>query len=294
MHIKLFVTLSSTEPENNILVLGGRNIHDGFLYREKPDHSRFPELTQYGADLDENFVHWSDFEIRIKSPQIARSIYSHLLTFWNRDTLTQKLESINLPADGSPLVSGLEVLNSPKPMMRHIISVPFEDDHALEKLFVKMIDGAQSTIQLSSPYLRPTKAITHALERAVLRKVKVTIQTRIDLKGDTQAWLYTEVNKESINNLYAKTQIYEWTKNSILHSKFILVDGRVAFVGSVNLSRRSFIQDIENGFVIHDETFVKKMQTIFEGYTSQSRLITKEQNRKFWGTLFSTILQDQF
>jgi Phosphatidylserine/phosphatidylglycerophosphate/cardiolipin synthases and related enzymes len=292
MHIKLFVTLSAQNPEDNVVILGGRNIHDGFLFREKPNYTKFPQLTQYG--VDENFVHWSDFEIKMKSASLARSTFAHLQTFWNRDTMTQVMPSINAPAKGSSVVAASEVLRSDKPMMRHIISVPFSDDRALEKLFVEMIDKASSTIELSSPYLRPTPAIAAAFDRAVGRGVHITIQTRIDLKGDTMDWLYTEVNKESINALSAKAKVYEWTGNSILHSKFILVDGKFAFIGSVNLSRRSFIQDIENGFMIHDENFVRKMQGIFNGYTSKSRLISEQQARKFWGSLIVYLIQDQF
>ncbi|MNL19873.1 Cardiolipin synthase [compost metagenome] len=204
------------------------------------------------------------------------------------------MQSINAPAKGATAIAASEVLNSTKPMMRHIISAPFSDGRALEKLFVAMIDKATTTIQLSSPYLRPTPEIAKAFERAVRRGVNITIQTRIDLKGDTMDWLYTEVNKESINALQAQAKVYEWTGNSILHSKFILVDGKFAFVGSVNLSRRSFIQDIENGFMIHDEAFVKRMQNIFTGYTSKSRLITEQQARKFWGSIIVYLIQDQF
>ena len=291
MHIKMLVTLSA-QPENNVLILGGRNVHDGFLFDQKPDYSKYLELTQYGKE--ENFVHWNDFEIKVKSPALAKSMYAHLLTFRNRDTLTQKMDSINTPATSLSVQSAQSILNSDKPMLRHIISVPFEDNHALDRLFVDMMDSAKETIEFSSPYLRPTDAIASAMERAIRRGVKITIQTRINLEGDTMPWLYTEVNKETINKFLDKAQIYEWTKNSILHSKFLLVDGKLAFVGSVNISRRSFVQDIENGYIIRDRAFVRKMQDIFKDYTAQSRLITEQQSRKFWGSLVVRILKDQF
>ncbi|MGE5086473.1 MAG: phospholipase D-like domain-containing protein [Bacillota bacterium] len=291
MHIKMFVTLSA-RPEDNVLIFGGRNVHDGFLFDQKPDYTKYPELTQYGKE--ENFVHWNDFELKVKSPGLARSMYAHLLTFRNRDTLTQQVDSINIPAKNLPLQSAQSILNSEKPLFRHIISIPFNDGHALDRLFVDMMDSAKETIEFSSPYLRPTDAIAAAMERAIRRGVKITIQTRINLEGDTMPWLYTEVNKETINKFLDRAQIYEWTKNSILHSKFLLVDGKLAFVGSVNISRRSFVQDIENGYVIRDRGFVHKMQEIFKGYTAQSKLITEQQSRKFWGSLVVRILKDQF
>ncbi len=291
MHVKMFVTLSSKHLENNILITGGRNIHDGFVFSEKPDFSKYPELDQSPEGA---YAYWNDLEIKIISPQLARSVYSHLLKFWNRENIGQVMSDIQVSNKAKIKKDGDEVLASKATMMRHIISLPFNDDHALEDLYVEMIDKAKTSIKLSSPYLRPTKLIMKAIERAIKRNIDITIQTRIDLQGDTQAWLYEETNKAAINSLYDKIKIFEWTENSILHTKMLLVDGEYAFLGSVNLSRRSFIQDVENGFVIHGEDFVQKLTETFVGYNKRSKQISSKQKRKFFASLIVNILQDQF
>ena len=181
-----------------------------------------------------------------------------------------------------------------KDSFSHFISVPYADDHALEKQYVKMIDEAKTSIKISSPYLRPLPKVTEALERAAKRGVDIQIQTRVELKGDTQAELYEEVNKESINNLYNKAKIYEWKENSILHSKFLLIDSKKAMIGSVNLSRRSFIQDVENGYVIDNAGVTKDMEKIFDGYVKKSAQITKPLPRKLIPTLKINLLENQF
>jgi phosphatidylserine/phosphatidylglycerophosphate/cardiolipin synthase-like enzyme len=284
MHIKLLITLAD-EAKYNAVVLGGRNIHDGFLFRTKPDYSRYPELVQYGTDDD--FVHWNDFELKITSKEMAKVTAAHLMRFWNRDTMTEWLSDIYASgAEKSQKAEGAQ--------FRHFISLPYNDGKALEQLYVSLIDNAKSKILISSPYLRPTEKIMEALKRAAARKVDITIQTRVSLEGDTQAWLYEEVNKESINALYDRVKIYEWKQNSILHSKFILVDGEIAFLGSVNLSRRSFVQDVENGYVIKDKNFVQKMENIFHSYIEKSALITEPQVRKVLPSALIKVLQDQF
>ncbi|MFN3454899.1 MAG: phospholipase D-like domain-containing protein [Pseudobdellovibrio sp.] len=275
MHIKMFVTLSD-DQENNVVITGGRNIHDGFLFAKKPPYEKYNIISQYA---EENHVYWSDFEIKIVSQNLAKSVFTHLLTFWNRETTNQKVSFIN-QAKANLDVRTLIAQGQEKPIMRHIISIPFNDNMALEQLYVDMIDRSRKSIKLSSPYLRPTDKISQALERAAQRGVDVVIQTRIDLKGDTQAWLYEEMNKTSINDLRDKVKIYEWTKPSILHSKFLLVDGSFGFVGSVNVSRRSFIHDIESGFLIYNQKFIQHMEDIFNQYVQQSRLITQDQKRK--------------
>lgn len=284
MHIKLFITLSDENEANNAIVFGGRNIHDGFLYAEKPDHTKHPELVQYGKD--DNFVHWNDFEAKITSKELAESTAAQLEGFFGRNRATQAMRPFTEHAPGAA--------PAPKNAFRHFISVPYADDHALEKQYIEMIDAAKSSIKFSSPYLRPTPKLTAALQRAAKRGVDITIQTRVELTGDTQAWLYEEVNKESINKLYKDAKIYKWKENSILHSKFLLVDSKAAMIGSVNMSRRSFIQDVENGFVIENEAVTQKMEKIFDGYVAKSELIEKPLPRKTLPSVMIRILENQF
>ncbi|RYZ81979.1 MAG: phosphatidylserine/phosphatidylglycerophosphate/cardiolipin synthase family protein, partial [Proteobacteria bacterium] len=315
MHIKMFVTLSAEREQDNRIILGGRNVHDGFLFTTKPDHAKYPSLVQYGTDDD--FVHWNDFEMMVTSRELAALSFAHLMNFWNRDAYTQKVQPFaedtsttananattdadKAPANGASLASPqlsatakFAKVQSPA-QMREFFSIPYNDGQTLEELYVSLIDRAKSKIELSTPYLRPTKMIMRALDRAALRNVDITIQTRISLAGDTQAWLYEEVNKESINRLVKKVKIYEWKENSILHSKFILIDGKVGFLGSVNLSRRSFIQDIENGWVIRDPKFVSEMSALFQTYLAKSVLVSEAQARKWFPSLLIQILQNQF
>lgn len=287
MHMKMLVTLSSKDPSANTLITGGRNVHDGFVFSERPDFSRFPELNQFSPD--EAYAYWQDLELKTVSKDLAKSVFAHLLKFWNRDIQSQMVMPIS-----SPLSVASEVLSSDSSVARHFMSVPFADDHALEKLYVRLIDSSKNNIKLSTPYLRPTKAIMAAFKRAVDRGIDITIQTRIDLKGDTQAWLYEETNKAAINSLYDKVKLYEWTQDSILHTKMISIDDTVAFFGSVNLSRRSFVQDIEHGLLIKGATTVTKLNNLFEKYNAASKRIDERQSRKFWASIVIGILPNQF
>jgi phosphatidylserine/phosphatidylglycerophosphate/cardiolipin synthase-like enzyme len=65
-------------------------------------------------------------------------------------------------------------------------------------------------------------------------------------------------------------------------------------IGSVNLSRRNLIQDVENGFVINNETVVKNMEKIFNSYVKKSEQIKKPLPRKLIPTLKINALENQF
>jgi phosphatidylserine/phosphatidylglycerophosphate/cardiolipin synthase-like enzyme len=290
MHIKLLITLSDEKESDNAVVFGGRNIHDGFLFKTVPDHSKYPKLVQYGEgkDKDDKFVHWNDFEAKVTSKELATSTAAHLQRFLDRDKKTQAMRPF---AESQP---GAGSADQPEGTFRHFISLPFNDNHALEKQYVEMIDSAKSYIKISSPYLRPMPQVMAALKRATQRGVKVTIQTRVELKGDTSAGPYEEANKESINALYKDAKIYEWKENSILHSKFLIIDGKKMLMGSVNLSRRSFVQDAENGYLIQSEGITHKMESIFDSYVQKSKLITQPLPRKVIPSIEIRLLENQF
>lgn len=296
MHVKLLITLSD-QLENNVVFFGGRNVHDGFVFKEAPDHSKLPELVQYGSGKgkDESFAHWRDFEMKVKSKDLAERVTSHLLTLWEKDSKTMFVRSINqnistkIPADSTMFE------NNRGPIVRHFMSIPYKDEHALEKFYADMIDSAEKSIRLSTPYFRPTKILGEAMERAVKRGVEISLITRIDLSGDTAAIILGEVNKAGINQFLNKIKIYEYTEPAvILHSKICLIDGKYSFIGSVNLNKRSFVHDTENGIMIYDRGFNQKMNSIMDTYRNITREVTEKQKIALWKKAIIGIFDEEF
>lgn len=297
MHVKLLITLSDN-AENNVVYIGGRNIHDGFVFMKTPDHSQFPELVQYGSGkgADEGYAPWRDFEMRIRSRKLAEQIASHYMTLWQRDSQTFFVRSINqnlvsnVPAD-SKYFERAE--NSA--LVRHFMSIPYKDDDALEKFYIDLFDSAEKSIRLSTPYFRPTKKLGEAMQRAVERGVNVTLITRIDLSGDTAAIILGEVNKAGINRFLNKIKISEYTeKGVILHSKIILIDGKISVIGSVNLNKRSFIHDMESGVMIYNPAYNRKMNQIMDGYLKQTREVAEKQKIALWKKVIIGIFDEEF
>ena len=297
MHVKLLITLSDN-PINNVVYIGGRNIHDGFVFMQTPDHSAHPDLVQYGSKKtdDEGYAPWRDYEMRIRSKSFAEQMASHYLTLWDRDSQSFYVRSINqnvvskTPADPKYFERA-----GNSALIRHYMSIPFEDDEALEKFYIDIFDSAEKTVRLSSPYFRPTKKLGEAMERAVNRGVEVSLITRIDLSGDTAAIILGEVNKAGINRFLKKIKIYEYTEPGvILHSKIILVDGKMSFIGSVNLNKRSFIHDMESGVMIYNPAYNQKINAIMDGYRKQTREVTEKQKIALWKRVVIGIFDQEF
>jgi len=273
MHVKLLITTSREHPELNTTYIGGRNIHDGFVFKNLPRKAPHPEQVVYGKGEDENFCHWRDFEIKVNDMAFTRKAAAHFLTVWNYDAKTLAVRSLNqnllqsVPAD-------MNLFSRREPLVRHFMSFPYKDGQSLEVFYAEMLDAAQKSVKISTPYFRPTPLLMAALDRAVKRGVDVMLITRLDLEGDTIDWLLSDANKEGVNYFWHKLKIYEYTEPKvILHSKIVLVDGKFSFVGSVNLNKRSFIHDLENGLMIYSADFNSRMEKIYAEYLRDSSLI---------------------
>jgi cardiolipin synthase len=291
-HIKMFAAISKSHPENNVLIVGGRNVHDGFIFEKQPDYSKHPELVQYDGS-DENFIHWMDLEILISSPKMTHDVVRQMYSMWNYDHETAKFQSVGIQISVPKI--DFKSPDENEILLRHIYSAPYRDGQALESFYVEMFGTARKNITLVSPYLRLTPKIAEAMEKAIIRGVEIRIFTRINLKGDTADVVLTDVNKEAINRLKDKVAIYEWTKPGvILHSKLVLIDDTLSFNGGINLNKRSFIHDFENGTLIYNKSINAHFREIIKTYEAGSRLVTEKQKTKWWTGVIIWPLDDVF
>ncbi len=285
MHVKLLLTYSKDEASANTAFFGGRNIHDGFIFNQQPDLSRYPELVQYGED--ESFAKWTDFEIMIKDHQLVETLMGQFLALFEYDQKNLHFRSFTMTERAPrPLDPGYFEAGKKNYLYRHFISIPYRDDMALEKYMVELFDSAKKSITISTPYFNLTKELTAGIERAIARGVKIEVITRLDLKGDTADIILSDVNKKAVNKFVDNITVYEFTKPSdILHSKLVLIDGELTTVGSVNFNQRSFYHDIENTLVVYSPHFNQRIQKVLESYKVNTRVITETQKTALWKSL---------
>src|SRR5690606_31355106 len=126
-HVKMLATLAADRKRSRAIV-GGRNIHDGFLFHEPLDLSRYPELHQYGETngLSLNYYsNWSDFDIEIDEPKAVEALAAHIATLWHSDGATGLARPFSIA--GKPTARPAAGATA-----RHFISVPYADGRALE------------------------------------------------------------------------------------------------------------------------------------------------------------------
>ncbi|MCM2324306.1 MAG: phosphatidylserine/phosphatidylglycerophosphate/cardiolipin synthase family protein [Oligoflexia bacterium] len=294
MHVKLLLTFSESDPARNAAIIGGRNIHDGFLFTETKDRSAWKDVVDYTRG-DEVFIHWKDFEVKIRSRAFVKTLAQHFFTLWAQDADTHEFRSFNTFHRKTERADPRYLSSADRRLVRHLVSVPYVDHRQLEDFFVEAFDSARRKIRLSTPYFNLTPRLRAAVERAVARGIDLALITRVRLDGDTADLLLSDVNKENINRLLDRMTIYEHAEpRTILHSKFIVIDDQLTLMGSVNLNRRSFLHDMENELLISSPEFANEMDKLWETYKKSARLIDQPLKTIWWKSLFVEVFRDEF
>ncbi|WUR14374.1 phospholipase D-like domain-containing protein [[Empedobacter] haloabium] len=135
-------------------------------------------------------------------------------------------------------------------------------------VWCELFDNARHDIAIGQFYAAgkagsPFDKVIERLEAAGKRGVK--IRFLLDKKGIGLSDAATLDRLRAIPNLDLRILDYsQLTGNGIIHAKYVLADGKVAFVGSQNFDWRAFTHIHETGLRIDDPVIVGQVAAIFE------------------------------
>jgi len=281
-HVKLFATVAR-QPRRSVAILGGRNIHEGYFFDSPRDLSAQPWLHQYDVSqtrLTGGFTTYQDFEIALNDDRAVRSIVGHMAALWHRDHDSQTLR----PVQGAAALPGVE-----EGMMRHFLSVPFSDGQAQEAYYAGLIDAAQQSIRVAIPYLNLPPPLEAALLRARARGVRVDVVTTVRVREATD-FMVTGLNRDFANRFGDWVRFFDFDPYpQLLHAKLIVIDGRLAIVGSTNLNQRSFVHDMENGVVVLDRRLAAQLDGVIQGWIDRGQQVRPGQPISRLGALLARV-----
>ena len=219
---------------------------------------------EYANDIV-RFGYWKDAMIKIEGPAINNLIYMFLSIFdlcQNKLSDYEKYLNYNYPKyDEYALVAPFG--DGP---------APFISQNAGESTFINMIENAKKSVYICTPYLIPTENLKSALIRAGYRGIDI----RILVPGipDKKA-----VYKMAVSNfkefIKAGVKIYTYNEG-FNHQKSIVVDGEVAFVGTINMDYRSLVHHFECGAIFMHSAAVKAVEDDILDCFDHSELVLKE------------------
>jgi cardiolipin synthase len=217
--------------------------------------------------LDDRFGPWRDTHLRIQGHAVLQ-MQAQFLMDWNVAAKEgvqpdERYFPIHMETQGKV---GLQIVSSgPHDPIEHIRNV-----------YVKMIHAAKESICIQTPYFIPDESVLTALKTAVQSGVDV----RIMIPGKPDHKMVYWASYSYLGELLAlglKCFLYD---KGFLHAKTIVVDGRIASVGTANLDIRSFRLNFEVNAVLFDTETAKKLLAIFEADTLDCRILTYDAYRK--------------
>ncbi|MDQ0061910.1 cardiolipin synthase [Paenibacillus harenae] len=144
--------------------------------------------------------------------------------------------------------------------MQLVASGPDTEYQQIKDAYIKMIYAAKKTICLQTPYFVPDESLMTALKIAALSGVDV----RMMLPSKRDHFFVYWATHSYLGELLAggvKVILYE---KGFLHAKTLVIDGRIASVGTANLDIRSFKLNFEMNAFIYDTQTAAKLQRIFD------------------------------
>lgn len=254
--IKSYFTRSDLRNHRKIIVVDRLVSYTGSFNLADPE--------KFNADKDVG--QWIDILVRIEG-DASESLSVVFNTDFVMDTQgeTEVLEIPQL----DPVHPEFEPIAPGNVLAQIIPSGPEMLTSVIYETIVSAIYAAQKSILITTPYLVPDEslllAITNAARRGV--DVKLIVPKRVDslLVHHASRSFFEELVESGI-------KLYEFSAG-LLHTKSIVIDDEVAYLGTVNLDVRSFYLNLEITIAIYDRKVCKDMRKIINEYLDQSEVI---------------------
>jgi cardiolipin synthase len=195
---------------------------------------------------------WRDVHARIEGPAVAQ-LHQVLARDWRH--VTGEALSIALPPS-CPGAARLAV----------VAGGPDTHLDAIHRVFFTAIAEARSSIRITSPYFCPDEAILLALELAALRGVAVEMV----LPARSNHPLAFHAGRSCYDRLLEAGVVIAEYQPGMIHAKTLVVDARLALIGSSNMDLRSFRLNLEVHLLVEDAVTVAALGAIIDGSRARS------------------------
>jgi len=135
------------------------------------------------------------------------------------------------------------------------------------------LSQAKETIRICTPYFIPPEELTSTLVIAAANGINV----ELILPSKSDSFIVQHASFSFIKPLLQRgIKVYFYEKG-FMHSKTIVIDGSLAFIGTMNMDTRSFYLNFEITSLIHDRDLCQALEDSFELDKQESQLVTMEQ-----------------
>lgn len=224
-----------------------------------------------GINLDERYwnrgkhkLYWRDTAVRIEGRAVNLLQVQFFLSWafaGGRDDFGEDARYLKpMPEDRGDAVVAIAA------------SGPSSEAPFIMETILLAISQAERAVRICTPYFIPTDQLTSALQIAAARGVDV----ELILPAKSDSFIVQHASFSFIKPLLERgVKVYLYEKG-FLHAKTISIDGRLAFVGTVNIDTRSFFLNFEITAIIYETALCKALEDSFAADKQASRLLTLE------------------
>ena len=191
-----------------------------------------------------------DYHLQVQGPVVQELQYSflrdwHVMTEENPDQLLSAAYFERQPPAGQAFA-------------RVVNSGPSSDLRLAVDVFFNAVNLARQQVFVITPYFLPSEDLLRALRMAALRGVRVVLV----VPKTSNHWYTTWAARAMYEDLLeAGVQINE-RRPPFIHAKAMVVDDRMAVVGSSNWDYRSLYSNYETSLVVYDTELVMNLKLI--------------------------------
>ena len=196
--------------------------------------------------IKRKFAPWVDILMRFEGP-VARQAELIFASAW----MTEVGEDLR------PLLSGTPPTPHPEGFAAIAVATgPLSPHATMTDIFVAILAAARDTATITTPYFAPDPPLLAAIVAAARRGVDVTIV--FPHRNDNRV-------VGAISRAYypvlatAGARIFEF-RGGLLHAKTLVVDGKLALIGSSNMDRRSLDLNFENNILFESAEGVEQVR----------------------------------
>jgi cardiolipin synthase A/B len=221
------------------------------------------EMVAGGLNWGDHYSHlspdtvkpWRDTDILAKGSLVgeARRLYQSL---WNARQPLDKKAWTRIADRPYPAGTGDRTVT----LINH---QPGEGETILRSIALAL-EGARKEVYIQNAYFVMDPVVARAVEKARARGVRIVVMTNSEESVDEP--VVSRPIMKSVNRLLKMgVEVYlKKGKDETLHSKAMLVDGLLAWVGSQNFHPRSLRYEGEVIFVARDAKFGQEIRSMFE------------------------------
>jgi cardiolipin synthase len=156
-------------------------------------------------------------------------------------------------------------------------SSPSDRATASRVSFQLLIEGADQTVRISTPYFLPDRPLRRALVTMARRGVKIAVI--VPGAHTDQHWVRFASRRMWGQLLEAGVRIYEY-QPAMIHAKVLIVDDLWSVIGTTNIDNRSFEHNDEVNIAMRDPAVNERLCQDYDRDLEASREITLDMWRR--------------